>query len=248
MSEFTADDLGVGLDDLIGLVETGAPDGDEITRLSTAVAVSERLGDLGDHLVGHFVDEARKAGASWREIGSGIGVTKQAAQKRFVPGAGDVPEGGMLSRFTPRARAVLETARAEANQAQASEVRTEHLALGLLADRQSLAAKALHAQGVKLPLLRARVAALGGKTVKTQPERTKFAPDARKTLELAVREALRLGHNYIGTEHLLLGLLADPGGTGRKVLLDAGLDEAKTQAWILQALDRIVKQRKAETA
>jgi len=69
------------------------------------VAVSARLGELADHLIGHFVDEARRAGASWTDIGESMGVTKQAAQKRFVPRVDDVlPSGGQLTRFTPRAR------------------------------------------------------------------------------------------------------------------------------------------------
>src|SRR5437763_14464144 len=102
--------LDVGLDDLIRVVRVAQPD-DELARLRTAVQLSERLDELGDHLVGHFVDEARGSGASWRAIGESMGVTKQAAQQRFVPSVGELPEEGFLSRFTPRARQVLTVAR-----------------------------------------------------------------------------------------------------------------------------------------
>src|SRR5215475_9680184 len=97
-------ELGIGLNELINLVHGAQPDGDALDHLTTAVLVSERLGDLGDHLIGHFVDQARYAGASWTSIGASMGVTKQAAQKRFVPGAGDLPKDELFSRFTPRAK------------------------------------------------------------------------------------------------------------------------------------------------
>src|ERR1700744_5980101 len=98
--------LGTGLPELVDVVLSTDPDGDELARLTTAVLISERLGDLGDHLIGHFVDQARHAGASWTAIGASMGVTKQAAQKRFVPGAGDLAKDGTFSRFTPRAKRV----------------------------------------------------------------------------------------------------------------------------------------------
>ena len=102
----------VRLDDLIATVRAAHPDGDPLTHLSDAVLVAEQLTDNADHLVGHFVDQARRAGASWTEIGRSMGVTKQAAQKRFVPRSSpDVPELGNWSRFTDRARAALAGAR-----------------------------------------------------------------------------------------------------------------------------------------
>ena len=73
------------LDDLIEYVKSQHPDGDPLQHFSDAVLTSDRLGELADHLIGHFVDQARKAGASWTEIGQSMGVSKQAAQKRFVP-------------------------------------------------------------------------------------------------------------------------------------------------------------------
>src|ERR1035437_11108148 len=98
----------VRLDELIGYVKS--QEGTALDHVSAAVGVSEHLGELSDHLIGHFVDQARKGGASWTDIGRSMGVTKQAAQKRFVPrGSADgsdlVPSQG-FSRFTPRPRNV----------------------------------------------------------------------------------------------------------------------------------------------
>ena len=98
----------VRLDDLIAAVHAAHPEGDALTRLSDAVLVADQLTDNADHLVGHFVDQARRAGASWTEIGRSMGVTKQAAQKRFVPRpTSDVPDTGNWARFTDRARGVM---------------------------------------------------------------------------------------------------------------------------------------------
>src|SRR5882724_10345909 len=96
----------VRLDELISYIKN--TEGTALDQVSAAVRISEHLGDLADHLIGHFVDQARKTGASWTEIGQFMGVTKQAAQKRFVPkvDAALDPEAG-FGRFTPRARNVV---------------------------------------------------------------------------------------------------------------------------------------------
>src|SRR3954447_23422002 len=96
------------LDDLIDHVLARHPDADALTRVGDAAMTAGELSELADHLVGHFVDQAPRSGASWTDIGQSMGVTKQAAQQRFVPRAGEVePElfaGGRFSRFTERAR------------------------------------------------------------------------------------------------------------------------------------------------
>src|SRR3954452_19798984 len=96
----------VRLDDLIDAINK--VHADALDRLSDAVLAAEHLGDVSDHLVGHFVDQARRSGASWADIGRSMGVTRQAAQKRFVPkpGADIDPQDG-FARFTPRARNVV---------------------------------------------------------------------------------------------------------------------------------------------
>src|SRR3954453_21151439 len=99
----------VRLDDLIDGIKRAHPDA--LDQLADAVLAADHLGEVADHLIGHFVDQARRSGASWTEIGQSMGVTKQAAQKRFVPKAGAEPaqldpnEG--FARFTTRARNVV---------------------------------------------------------------------------------------------------------------------------------------------
>jgi hypothetical protein len=243
MSEFPEiQDLGVDLDDLIRLVRTVDQAADEFARLGLAVVLAERLGQLGDHLIGHFVDEARAAGASWRAIGEGMGVTKQAAQKRFVPGAGEVPKDGLFGRFTERAKRAVETARTEARRMNNPQVATEHLLLGLLSEREGLAAQAIAAQGVTPKQVRGKIADVGRPTVDALPDHIPFAPESKKMLEMAVREALKMGHNYIGTEHLLLGLLADE-SLGTRILLDLGVSKKQTSQWLAHSLAELVAKR-----
>src|SRR5215210_4448913 len=108
----------VRLDDLIDAITKVHPD-NSLDQLSDAVLAADHLGEVADHLIGHFVDQARRSGASWTDIGRRMGVTKQAAQKRFVPkGSGEIgPEEG-FSRFTPRARNVVVKAQEEARSAE----------------------------------------------------------------------------------------------------------------------------------
>src|SRR5918998_4247466 len=107
----------VRLDELIdGIKKTHR---DALEQLSDAVMIADHLGDVADHLIGHFVDQARRSGASWTDIGRSMGVSKQAAQKRFMPkGTGEVseldPQQG-FNRFTPRARNVVVAAQNEAH-------------------------------------------------------------------------------------------------------------------------------------
>src|SRR5499425_3681613 len=97
----------VRLDELISYIRN--TEGTALDHVSAAVRISEHLGELSDHLIGHFVDQARKTGASWTEIGQSMGVTKQAAQKRFVPKKSEQSgelDAGIFGRFTDRARSV----------------------------------------------------------------------------------------------------------------------------------------------
>ena len=114
----------VRLDDLIDAIRRVHPD--VLDQLSDAVLAAEHLGDVADHLVGHFVDQARRSGASWSDIGRSMGVTKQAAQQRFVakapsdPGTLDAMRG--FARFTLRARNVVAAAHDEARAARSAEL------------------------------------------------------------------------------------------------------------------------------
>jgi len=226
----------VRLDDLIAAIKNAHSDA--LEQLSDAVIAADHLGDVADHLIGHFVDQARRSGASWTDIGKSMGVTKQAAQKRFVakdPGeaAGLDPNQG-FGRFTDRARNVVVAAQNEARAAGNDTIRPEHLVLALLSEPEALAAKAIVAQGVTPESVRDRATATLPAAVDELPSLVPFDPQARKALELTFREALRMGHNYIGTEHILLALLELEAGDG--VLSTLGVDKAAAEESITAAV------------
>lgn len=225
----------IRLDDLIDGIKKARPD-DVLEQLSDAVVLGNHIGEVADHLIGHFVDQARRSGASWTDIGQSMGVTKQAAQKRFVPktpaDAGQAaaldPNAG-FARFTPRARQVVMAAQEEARAVGNLETRPEHLILGLLSEPESLAVKVIEAKGISADAVRrVAAAALPAATGDPVPPLIPFDAQARKALELTFREALRLGHNYVGTEHLLLALLDLEHGAG--ILSGLGLDKDEVQA------------------
>ncbi|MGW4654975.1 Clp protease N-terminal domain-containing protein [Streptomyces sp. NPDC004279] len=231
------------LDDLIEAIKKVHTDA--LDQLQDAVIAAEHLGDVADHLIGHFVDQARRSGASWTDIGKSMGVTRQAAQKRFVPKeSADLDPNQGFSRYTVRARNVVVTAHNRAKSAGNAETVPEHLVLGLLAEPEALAAKAIVAQGVSLDaVLEAATAALPPRA-EDAPELVPYSPAAKKSLELTFREALRLGHNYIGTEHILLALLEQENGEGP--LTGLGISKDATEAHVLKALDDIRKQLSQE--
>ncbi|MGP4109954.1 Clp protease N-terminal domain-containing protein [Streptomyces sp. 4N509B] len=240
----------IRLDDLIAAIKQ--VHAEPLDQLTSAVVAADNLGEVADHLVGHFVDQARRSGASWTEIGRSMGVTRQAAQKRFVTregdAAGDLDPRTGFANFTLRAKNVVMAAHHEARAARGSEILPEHLVLGLLHEPEALAARAITDQGVSLDTVRAAAAdalptaGAAGATEDGEeaeaPELVPYGASARKALELTFREALRLGHNYIGTEHLLLALLENENGSG--VLSGLGVDKSAAEASIARALARVV--------
>ncbi|WMX45409.1 Clp protease N-terminal domain-containing protein [Streptomyces roseicoloratus] len=232
----------VRLDDLIEAIKKSHSDA--LDQLSGAVIAADHLGDVADHLIGHFVDQARRAGASWTDIGKSMGVTRQAAQKRFVPKddkeadtAKMDPNAG-FSRFTPRARNVVMAAQNEASAARNDKTVPAHLALGLLAEPDGLAGHWISGQGVTPERLREALTATLPPAVEEVPALIPYDAEAKKVLELTFREALRLGHNYVGTEHILLALLEFEDGKG--VLAGLGLDKARAEREIAEAIDSLM--------
>lgn len=229
----------IRLDELIDAIKATRPD--VLDQLADAVLAAEHLGEIADHLIGHFVDQARRSGASWTDIGKSMGVTKQAAQKRFVPRAEpaalDLEQG--FTRFTPRARGAVVAAQNAAHEAGNGEITPDHLLLGVLGDAAALATVLLHLQQVDTEALRAAatqaIAALHADA--QPPQLIPFSGPARKALELSVREALRLGHNYVGTEHQLLALLELEGGDGP--LHRHGVDKDRVEADLITALQSL---------
>ena len=238
----------VRLDELISYVRS--TDGTALDRVSAAVRISEHLGELADHLIGHFVDQARRTGASWTDIGQSMGVTKQAAQKRFVPKATDTDWTSLLadafhdhpfSRFTDRARQTLKAAQKEARELRHDHIFPEHLALGLLHDPDSLATRAISALGVTPEAAREALVAAQQPPAVDEPVsgRIPFTSRAKKVLELALREALLFGHNYIGTEHILLGLLEEEESLGGGTLAGLGITKERARDWLVPVLEQI---------
>jgi ATP-dependent Clp protease ATP-binding subunit ClpA len=220
----------VSLDTLITYVKAQRPSGSPLDNLSDAVTVSTQLTEQADSLIGHFVDQARRSGASWSQIGASMGVTKQAAQQRFVPRGPvkDTPGFGDFSRFTTRARSVLAAAEDLAQAADAAVIGSDPLAAGLMAERDGLAAKAIAGLGVSDGQLRAALglpeATPAAEGDDTSVARVPFGLGAVATLKGALRQALHLGHNYIGTEHILLGLVDEQDSTAAAL---AGLGVTK---------------------
>lgn len=225
----------VRLDELINAIKKVHTDA--LDQLADAVLTAETLGEVADHLIGHFVDQARRSGASWTEIGKAMGVTKQAAQKRFVPRAEATPldpEQG-FGRFTPRARGAVVAAQNVAHEAGNAEITPNHLLLGTLSDPAALATVLLRLQKIDTAALQKSIELPAA--AEEAPSLIPFSGPARKALELTFREALRLGHNYIGTEHLLLALLELEDGTGP--LHRAGVDKQRVETDLVAALESI---------
>ncbi|MEU4218848.1 Clp protease N-terminal domain-containing protein [Actinoplanes sp. NPDC026623] len=224
----------IRLDELIDTIKkthSGALD-----QLTDAVLTADHLGDVADHLIGHFVDQARRSGASWTEIGRSMGVTKQAAQKRFVA-KGEAPDLNAsqgFSRFTSRARKVVVTAQEQARAKSNAQISVAHLVLGLVADPAALGARAIVAQGVSLDAVRQTATATLPAAADAVPALIPFDVHAKKALDLSFREALRMNHSHVGTEHILLALLELEDGTG--VLAGLGVDKATADASIVAAL------------
>jgi Clp amino terminal domain, pathogenicity island component len=213
----------IRLDDLIEGIRRARP-GDPASQLGEAVVIAEHLGELSDHLVGHFVDQARRSGLSWTEIGRSMGVTKQAAQKRFVP-RDEQPMAQSFARFTTRARGVVVASQEEARRGKHSAIAPAHLILGLLAEQDGLAWRALAALDQTADAVRAAAsAALPAESEGELPALIPFAAPAKKALELTFRHALRLGDASVGTQHILLALLELENGEGP--LSGLGLDVA----------------------
>lgn len=206
---------------LIKAVEDSG-NGSALRCLRSAVEVSEELAWLADELVDHFITEARHEGRSWSEIGQVLGVSKQAAQQRFV--------GSDLSAFdceeierpmTPRVRRAIKGAHKEARRLGVDYVDTEQILLGLLRDKRALASVALEASGVSTEEIRQEierrfVPGVGRRTNGTLTTRSANA------LQLSLKESRRFGHNYLGTEHVLLGLLKLREGLAYDVLVEVG--------------------------
>ncbi len=142
----------------------------------------------------------------------------------------------MFERFTEKARRVVVYAQEEARMLNQNYIGTEHLLLGLIREREGVAAKALESLNISLDEVRGQVEDLIGKGTYVPTGHIPFTPRAKKVLELSLREALQLGHNYIGTEHILLGLIREGEGVAAQVLINLGADLERVRSAVIQLL------------
>ena len=142
----------------------------------------------------------------------------------------------MFERFTERARQVVVLAQDEARALKHNYIGTEHILLGLLREEEGLAARVLESLDITVEEVRAQVARIVGQGDEVTTGQIPFTPRAKKVLELALREALSLGHNYIGTEHILLGLVRENEGVAARILLDFDADAEKIRDEIIRML------------
>src|ERR1700760_70829 len=190
--------LDISLTDLIARLDEEFAEVDDLGRISEAQLRARTLSDLGEQLVGHYVDQAKQAGASWSEIGDAIGVSKQAAQQRHSP----TP----FERYTNPNRHSIVLAQEAARTHKHDFIGTEHLLLGLLGEPRGLAYELLVAKAGSEQRVRDTIEAELPPAGKKAPRgHIAFRPASKDVIEQAQRAAADLGHDRVGTEHTLLG-------------------------------------------
>ena len=212
------------LAELVRAVESRADEGVPLERLAAAVELAEQVRQRADELVDHFVRAARVSGCTWAEIGRELGVTKQAAQQRFVAVSAS-PREAWPPGLDAGAGAAFASAAAEARALGNYYVRPEHILLGLLSQPEEVAARALAALGVTVEAVRGRVVERLPPSESRPTGSLGVAPQTKRLLELARVLAKRLGHRCARAEHLLLAavspaLQSSAGG----VLAECGVD------------------------
>src|SRR6202167_5838793 len=142
----------------------------------------------------------------------------------------------MFQRFTDRARRVVVLAQEEARMLNHAYIGTEHILLGLIREREGVGARALESLGISLDAVRQQVEEIIGRGEQAPPGHIPFTPRAKKVLELSLRESVQLGHTYIGTEHILLGLIREGDGVAAQVLVKLGADLNRVRQQVIQLL------------
>lgn len=197
-----------------------------LAQLRAAAVLGSELSSAGDEVVSHFVEKAREEGHSWTEIGEVLGMTKQAAQQRFRLRWFDRLIGGRSvpwMRYTDRARRVVRNAVGEALSLNHNYVGTEHFLLAILREKNSVGERALRDLGLTASNVRQTL------EQKARPADVPISADlsctplAKEALRGARHEAKVLGHNYVGTEHLLLSLTRVKKGLAAQILREKGV-------------------------
>jgi ATP-dependent Clp protease ATP-binding subunit ClpA len=214
--------------DLTTHVAARTPSDNSLDRLDTALALAARLDHDADALVDHFVTAARTDGRSWTDIGTRLGVSRQAARQRFTEPGRPAPALPPGVRLRPRLQTCLTAATQHAQQAGAAAVGTDHLLAGLLAD--GVAAAILDKADVTAETIAASAQRLFGPPRPAGPQPPPLSAEAICAIEAAAHHATAADRDRpdvsVGTEHLLLVLALDPGSRARRVLTDLGTDIA----------------------
>jgi hypothetical protein len=214
------------LDDLIAGIEHRSTD--PLRQLSDAVVLGQHLDELADHLIGHFVDRARRSGASWTLIGQSMGVTKQAAQKRFVPSEPENAESDLriFARYSDGARAAIVNAQEQARGGGSTEIRPGHVLLALLEDQglRNLL------RGTDIDAVTAAVRAALGTGEQASEGPIPFSAASKKAIELGHREAVRRDEETIEPRHLLAGVLSVPDEPDIAAAVASGLGRERAES------------------
>jgi hypothetical protein len=231
------------LQELIAVIRQDSPTDDPLDLLATASTTVTDLSTVGDSVLDHFVAGARRDGRSWAEISSVLGVSKQAAHKRFSPSIQLSPSGN-FERMTPRARKTVEAAVEIARGLGHHYVGTEHVLLGQFAEPEAVAARVLATHGLTSANVTEKLLAItpNGAPI-SDDSQPPFTPRAKQLLSGAVAEALKLGHNYIGTEHILLALFHDGESLAAKIIDELGLTAVQARQGVVAVLSEIVAQK-----
>jgi ATP-dependent Clp protease ATP-binding subunit ClpA len=225
------------LQDLVKSVRDEVPDDDPLGQLTKAAELSAELSSLGDRLLDHFVFQCRQAGMSWAELSAALGVSKQAAHKRFT---GTTPN---FQRYTVKAREVIQGSINQARSLGHDTVGTEHLLVAIFTPADSLAAIALNRLGVRQEDVLERLLARKPSEPEQPTGPIPFDDNAKGVLRSAVDEAINLDHNYIGTEHLLLALYGRPDYASAHILGALGQNSESVRSTLLDELERVMHER-----
>jgi len=217
------------LEQLAQFVRRAASDELPLNQVARAVELQVHLADLSDLLVGHFVNEARRAEHSWSEIGDVLGVSKQAAYQRHQTRSAHY-------RLSEEAELGFDAAQIEAKQLRHNYLGTEHLLLGMLAEPRTIAGRSLPKLGISLETTRRRVIELEGEGNHELILPPPLTPRAKKILDLALRTAFALGYKNVYSPHIALAFLEAKEGIAGELLEEAGITIEALKSTLLPIL------------
>jgi hypothetical protein len=230
------DEAQLRLDDLIERVRARHPG--PLDQVAGAVQAAGELSQLGDHLVGFFIDEARGAGESWAAIGERLGISRQAVQKRYAPQAGNADAKRLptvYAKMVNDGKRVVVHAQQEARRRRAAFIGSEHLLLGLSGEPECVGARSLARCGAAPEVVAGAInGRIGVPAGEPGTDNLPFTPAGKAVLEHAARESVRLGHDYVGTGHLALGCLTASGGLAAEILGNLGVTYDELRAAVVE--------------